>query len=84
MSVATSRQERAAAQARLETLPTEVLERDLRHWTLTAFDTAEKYEVAEAHLHSLRQAHQDEQVWIELHAGELRRRLARAKEGGRS
>lgn len=83
MSVATSREERAEAAARLASLSTEALERDLRHWTLTSFDTGDQFDDASERLMQLRELHAEEQAWIRLHVDELRRR-DQAREEGRS
>lgn len=84
MSIATSRQEHAEAAERLKAVPTDALERDLQHWTVTAFDTSDLFDEATERLQTLRDLHAEEQAWIRLHVDELRRRRdqARGEEAG--
>lgn len=84
MSIATSRQEQAEAIERLKAVPTEVLERDLQHWTVTAFDTSDQFDELTERLQGLKALHAEEQAWIRLHVDELRRRRDQAREEERA
>lgn len=80
MSIVTSREEHAAAEARLAGLPTEVLERDLIHWEVASIETGRDYEQLERRLHQLRDLHQEERTWVALHAEEIRKRRSAGRE----
>lgn len=84
MSIASDRQERTEAAARLESITDEVLERDLVHWTLASYESAGHYHDVNEQLQALRDLHAEEEWWIRLHAEELRRRRARRREESRS
>jgi hypothetical protein len=79
VSIATSREEREQAEARLTAMPTETLERDLVDWTLASLKSASQWRDVQEQLQQLRDLHAEEEAWIALHAEELRRRRDAAK-----
>ena len=83
MSIATSREEREQEAARIGSTPSEVLERDLVHWTIASLETAADIHAAQARFRRLGELHAVEHTWIALIAEELRQRRS-TPGGGRS
>jgi len=80
VSVITDREEYKAAAERLTHAADDVLTRDLEHWTVAAYDSAEQFKEVGERLGSLRELHAEEETWIGLIATEIRNRRARARE----
>lgn len=78
MSILRSSDERAEATARLTAVPDDVLARDLVDWSCATQVSAERYEALTRELASVRELHAEEEIWIELHTAEIRRRRVAA------
>lgn len=74
MSIATSREERLAALAKLAEAPAEQVERDLTFWTLAKIDHQEAFRAANEVRNSAQELHAEADAWLELIGAELHRR----------
>jgi len=80
VSIVTDREEHQAAAERLTHATDEALSRDLEHWTVASYDSAQQFKDVTERLGALRDLHAEEETWIGLIATEIRNRRARARE----
>lgn len=74
MSIATSREERLAALAKLAEAPSESLERDLGFWCVAKVDHQEAFQIADQARDRAKERYAEADVWTDLIAQELHRR----------
>lgn len=79
MSVATSREERAAAAARLADAPEEQLVRDLAYWSVTAREHQATFAELAHRQGEVREQYAEAEAWAELHADAIRARRGAGK-----
>lgn len=84
MSIATSREERAQAEAKLAETPVEQLERDLAYWSVAKVDHTEAYRVASVQRSQAGELYAEAETWTELIAAELHRRRETPRQDGLS
>jgi hypothetical protein len=74
VSILDSREEIAAAEAKLAAASDEQLAVDLRYWTVAAYDAAADYIELQARQAEVRRLHAEAEHWIGLVAQEVRKR----------
>lgn len=84
MSITTSREERAQAEAKLAATPVEQLERDLSYWSVAKVDHSEAYRAATVQRGQAGELYAEAETWTELIAAELHKRRETPRKGGLS
>jgi hypothetical protein len=74
VSILDSREEVAAAEAKLAAASDDQLTADLQYWTVAAYDAAADYVEVHARQAAVRQLHAEAEHWVGLVAQEIRRR----------
>jgi hypothetical protein len=74
MSIATSKEERMAALAKLAEAPAEQIERDLTFWSVAKIDHQEAFRTANEARGRAQELYAEADAWVDLIAQELHRR----------